>query len=216
MTSVDVVTAAWTAAGQPRRADAIGAAVASCARCAASAELVPTRRVVSKVFTAFDGWTEPSGTGLCPPCCWAYTHPDLRLLPHLVSQQPTLASLALTETYALLAAGPLEPERALTVPLRPGRKHLLPASRWGQVTLDDVAVAWRLSDSLGLRTVARLRSLGFGTRMLSEPAPAWSVLRRHPRVEWRQISADWARLQRWRPRSPWLSLALHLTLKEPR
>lgn len=210
---MDVLTAAWTAAGQPGTPHS--ATDGACARCACSAPLVSTRLVVSKVFTAFDGWADPSAPGLCPPCCWAYTSPELRLRPHLVSQRPGLTPLRLRQAYALLAAGPLDPARALTIPLRPGRKHLMPASRWGQVTLDDVALPWGLDDATGLRTVARLRSLRFGTRMLAAPAPAWSVLRRHPRDAWHQISADWASLKRWRPDSPWLSLALHLTLKEP-
>lgn len=211
---MDVLTAAWTAAGQPR-SQTPTSTVDRCARCGLSAELVSTRQVVSKVFTAFDGWADPSGPGLCPPCCWSYAHPDFRLRPHLVSQQPALTALGLTQACALLSAGPLDPTCALTIPLRPGRKHLIPASQWGQVTLDDVALPWRHLDAAGLRTVARLRGLGFGTRMLAEPAPAWSILHRHPRDEWLAISADWARLQRWRPTSPWLSLALHLTLKEP-
>lgn len=214
---MDVLTAAWVAAGRPCPPRPVeGAVRARCARCAAQSDLVPTRRVVSKVFTAFDGWADPSGFGLCPACCWAYGSTALRQSAHLVSQAPHVGTLAPDEVFALLAARPLDPTHALTVPLRPGRKHLMPRSRWGQVTLDDVAVPWQLSDARRLRTVACLRGLGFGSRMLAEPAPAWSVLRRQPRDQWAQIGADWASLQQWRPASPWLLLALHLTLKEPR
>lgn len=213
---MDVLSAVWVAAGRPCTPPARRALPGRCARCAAQAQLVPTRHVVSKVFTAFDGWADPSGPGLCPSCRWAYANPEFRQRPHLVRQRPDVQALEAAGVYALLSSGPLEPTCALTVPLRPGRKHLVPLARWGQVTLDDLAVPWRTSDAIALRTVGRLRSLGFGSRMLAEPAPAWSVLRQQPRSQWSRISADWASLQCWRPASPWLSLALHLTLKETR
>lgn len=212
-----VLECAWQAAGAPTGAASATATVGGhCARCGTPAPLTATRHVISKVFTGFDTWTNPTGAGLCPTCSWGYTTPALRTHPHLVGQDQTMVRLARPALAGLLAAGPLAADRALIVPLRPGRKHLLPDAAWGRVTLDDIQLPWPAAAAARTAATGRLRRRGFGSRMLTHPAPPWQALRRRPSGEWAAILHDWSQLEPWRPRSPWLDLALYATLQETR
>lgn len=209
---MDVLTAAWLGAGAPARLPAGPAG--QCARCAATGPLTPTRRAVSASFTGYDSWAHPAGGGLCPPCAWAYTTLSLRRVPHLVRRSPaTLTPVSGPDVAALLRTGPLSSDLAVVVPLRPGRKHLLPAATWGQVTVDDARLSWTDADARRLHAVTRLRAQGFGTRMLTAPAPPFRVLHQLPASAWPAVAADWAALTPWRvPPGPWLALALHVTV----
>lgn len=212
---MNVLTAAWAGAGSPTP-PTVG--VGSCARCAQVAALVLARSVVSKVFTGYDDWVCPSGTGLCPACAWGYATASLRGTAHLITRDPaTLDGAGRQGVYALLTAGALGPDVAVVVPLRPGRKHLLPGATWGRVTLDDAQLPWTTQDAHRLGAVAELRAHGFGTRMLTQSCPPFSVLRRLPRRAWPHVMATWQTVDIWRvPASPWLPLALHITHKETR
>ncbi|MDN5768901.1 MAG: hypothetical protein L0H79_17225 [Intrasporangium sp.] len=80
------------------------------------------------------------------------------------------------------------------------------------MTLDDIQLPWTAIEALLLALVAHLRSQGFGTRMLSEPAPPFPVLRRLPASDWAGTMRAWSQLAPWRTTpSPWLDLALHIT-----
>jgi hypothetical protein len=209
---MDVLTAAWTAAGAPTSPSSIHG---PCARCGRQASLTATRTVVSKVFTGFDSWVDPAGAGVCPSCAWGYSTPDLRSSAHLVTRSPKsgLSDLTRPAVLEVLTSGRLNVDAALVVPLKPGRKHLIPDAVWGQVTLDDVHLPWTTADTDRLQVVADLRSRGFGTRMLEEPAPPWPILRRQPHADWIFVMAAWVQLDPWRtPASPWLALALHITV----
>ena len=139
--------------------------------------LTPTSQVVSAKFTGYDDWVGPSRFGVCRDYAWALRTKDLRLYPLLVRHtRPSVTQATRTELAALLA-GPLPVEVAVTVPLRPGRKRLLPSARWGHVTTDNTTMRWGQGDAARLQAMQRLRRSGFGGRMLTGPAPAWQVLR---------------------------------------
>lgn len=209
---MDVLTTAWAAAGT---ADPTDLPVGVCARCGSRGPLQPTFSVISRTFTAFDGWVQPGGPGLCLSCAWGYDTAELRATPHLVTRAAGIRALTRRQVQSLLTAGPLSPEMALAVPLRPGRKHVLPLATWGQIATDDATIAWSTQDSLLLGVVMDLRAHGFGSRMLTEPAPPFSQLRRCHRSQWPQIMNDWTRLTPWRsPCNPWLALSLHITSPE--
>ena len=210
--TVTVSTTAWRAVGAPVRDDSAVGGV--CARCGQPAELTAAHMVVSKSFTAFDDWVDPSGHGLCPGCCWAYTTTELRLTPHLVTADPpALRTLTRLQAGRHLQAGRVDGGHAMILPLRPGRKHLLPSASWGQVTVDDAHLTWTDTDAHRLRTVAFLRQLGFGTRMLAAAAPPFTGLQRLPPRDWTQVTVRWSELDPWRiNNSPWLALALHVTV----
>lgn len=176
----------------------------------------PTRDVVSATFTGYDGWQRPAGEALCPACTWGYTGAGLRASAHLVEGHPPgLAALTRAGLLALLLAGMVPGDRAVVVPLRPGRKHLLPVARWGMVTLDNTWVRWGAGDAGRLSTMLWLRSLGFGSRQLLSPAPAYPVLARHPAGMVRAVLAAWAALDVWRTGdNPWLALAVHASTPE--
>lgn len=212
-----VLECAWRAASATTNAgSAVDQLVGSCARCDVRAKLTPTRDVISKVFTAFDSWVNPSGAGLCPICTWGYTTPELRAHPLLISQDQTMVRLTRPVLTALLTAGPLAANLAVIVPLHPGRKHLLPDATWGRLTLDDIQLPWTAAAAARTTATVRLRGRGFGSRMLTQPAPPWPALHRRPASEWAAILDDWSQLEPWRPRSPWLDLALYATLQETR
>lgn len=210
---MDVLTAAWSAAAPATDVSAIHG---PCARCSSPGAAIATRSVVSKTFTGYASWVNPSGPSICARCAWAYQTPQLRLNPHLVTGRPSLTPLTRPALAALLAGGQLDVTTALIVPLRPGRKHLIPEAGWGRITLDDVQLPWTGHDATRLNIVIDLRSLGFGSRMLTATAPPWLVLRRLPATSWGQIMHSWQQLQPWRtPASPWLALALHATSTLP-
>ena len=58
---MDVLTAAWTAAGRPQ--PGLDSQDDRCARCGQAGPVVALRAVISRIFTAYDGWTDPTGTG---------------------------------------------------------------------------------------------------------------------------------------------------------
>ena len=230
---MDVLTAAYTATHPATATATVDPDVAArrCARCArptSSTTLAST--VVSKVFTAYDDWHDCGASGvLCPICTWGYRTPQLRLVPHQVlagtsspagagAATPSVA-MAAPRLHALTArhvvdvlTEPIDPRTALIVPLRPGRKHLLPNAGWGKVTVDDAQLSWTAADAHRLHLVRRLRQAGFGSRQLAEPAPPYPVLRRAPASSWTQIITDWALLTPWRNRQIWLDLACVITI----
>lgn len=210
---MDVLTAAWTAAGQPSVTTTRVIGAGPCARCRDWAEqLVATRAVISKTFTGYDTWAEPTGAGLCQACSWGYRTPSLRAQPHLVTAgpRPRLEPLDSGGLSAALAV-PVGSSSAVVVPLRRGRKHVLVTAAWGRVTVDDAHLPWTTGDAARLEAMHRLRELGFGPRMLTEPVPPWPVLRRLPGPSWQPTITDWDALRPWRARRLFLDLALLAT-----
>lgn len=213
---MDLVMLAWQAAGSPTvKADQVLTGL--CSRCSTpTSHGVPTRACISKKFTAFESWDNPRGQLLCPACAWSYREPALRTRAHILTQRLTLTAATTTELCADLLTGPLNPTRALVIPLRPGRKHLIHHATWGRIALDDTTVTWTAADAGRLEATLRLRRHGFGPRMLTQPAPCWDVLYSIPRNHWAAITLDWNALNPWRA-TPWLPLALYLTtIKENR
>ncbi len=206
---MDVLTAAWLAAGQPEVMPPGGDGV--CARCRRRAPLVPVRAVISGKFTGWERWADPCGSGVCPSCAWGYRDPVLRRAPTCVTARPPRITHPAPGELAAVLAAPLRQDMALSVPLRPGRKHLLPAAAWGRIITGDAHLAWTRGDVARLDVMTRLRDDGFGSRMLAAPAPAFGVLRRLPPERQRGVLAEWADLAAWRSRRPWLDLALHVT-----
>jgi hypothetical protein len=209
---MDVITAAWQAAGRPQPPQTAGSG--RCARCGTAAVLAATRNVVSGTFTGWDGWAHLASRGLCPPCAWAYRGPALRLQPTWVTAQPAITHPALPELAAMLR-WPLSADAAVAVPLRPGRKHLLPSAAWGTVTTGDATLPWTAQDGRRLQVMQRLRVAGFGSRMLAAAAPAFAVLRLLPSAQRAEVMGDWEVLRPWRDRLPWLHLGLRLTMPPP-
>lgn len=205
----DVVVVAWRASGSPTPAGAMRQGV--CARCGLDTLVTSTAGVVSDTFTGFDAWAHPGGPTMCAACAFAYT-PRLRSSAHQITRDPgVLEALSRTEAGCVLSGGSLSPDVAVLVPLRAGRKHLLPDARWGCVRVDDATLGWSHQDAARLRSVARLVAAGFPRGCLAEPAPPHRFLSRIPRQDWAGIFVAWDLISRWRtPASPWLALAGHL------
>lgn len=172
-----------------------------------------TRSVVSKTFTGYDRWAAPAGTGLCRACVWTYTDPGLRSLPHLVTRSPaTLAALGRRDVFAHLAAGALTPDAALSVPLRPGRQHVMAHATWGRIAIERTCLPWSARDALRLTVLAGLRERGFTPRMMTAPAPDFTALHALPRGEWALVIEGWKALAPWREEpSLWMAVAVFAT-----
>ncbi|MFD7161735.1 hypothetical protein ACFV9C_44620 [Kribbella sp. NPDC059898] len=206
---VDVVTAGWIGAKGPHPADLTEAG--RCARCGEAGNLSKIGSVVSKNFTAFDSWRDPAGQGLCSACSWGYRTTGLRQHAHLITHAPsTLRCLTLPELGQVLTR-PLSRQAALVVPLRAGRRHLVPEATWGRVTLEGTSVPWTPADVERLGVMRRLRTYGFTRQAFAEQAPPFAVFRRLPSTRWPDIIIGWAELQPWRDRDLWLRLGLLAT-----
>ncbi len=208
---MDVLYAAWVAAGAP------GADLADeaeqCAQCGRPGAGLPVSAAVSKVFTGFDRWQQPTGRTLCPACAWSYRSPSLRTEVHLVRQDgPTLEPIAQPARWLLEADGDLR-SVCLIVPLRPGRKHLLPSAAWHTITTDDVTVSWSAAENERLTALRWLQSAGFTVPALRAAAPPWAALSRVERSRWGQVLHAWSELDPWRANSLWFDLAAALTRK---
>jgi hypothetical protein len=206
-----VLGVAWASSGSPSGAVASVGREGNCARCGLAGRLVAVRSVVSKVFTGFDDWVDPTAWGVCEACAWGHTTPALRSMPHLVERTGRLRSLTRAETGHLLV-DELGPGACLVVPLRAGRKHVLPGAVWGRVCVDDAHLPWTSREVRLLELVSWLRELGFGSRMLLEDAPAYGVFAKLDPALWGQVQEAWTQLAVWRRSDgPWMALAVHVT-----
>lgn len=171
------------------------------------------RSVISKSFTGFDGWVSPAGSHLCGACRWSYTDPGLRRVPHLITREPAgIREQTLAQVQELLGRGAVGGAIALVVPLRPGRKHILPDASWGRVNIDNAQLSWTVQDAGRLQAMVELRAMGFGTRMLCSPTPAYPVLRSLPAESWARVLQLWDQVEPWRTSdNPWLDLAVRIT-----
>lgn len=213
---LEVVQAAWVAAGRPSESGRAGAAVIdSCARCGSYGVLTDVRHVVSRSFTGRDHWSTPGGSGLCSACTWAYRAPELRRAAHVIvsGQQPALRCLDASSLFEVLSH-PVGPHIAVTVP-RSGRKHLLPGARWGRLVLDDVALPWAGADAARLGVMDEVRHLGASDADLRQPAPPWPLIQAAgPQGRARLVQA-WDELRGWRSQPAHLEAALIAT-RRPR
>lgn len=211
-TGQDVVWVAYTAAeGVPETATPTDRA-AGCARCGrATTEMTPAGKVVSRRFTGFESWTNLSGRCLCAVCVWVYRHKPPRTDAHIVTRGPMTLRAANPALLHQVFSAPVDANTAVIVPLRPGRKHLLPDARWGQVTVDDTSLAWTAADAARLEVLRRLRACGFSERMLRDDSPAYPVLRRVAAEQWPQVFDDWNHLAPWRHADPWWQVGLRAT-----
>lgn len=209
---VDVVRAAWVAAGRPRVPGLPSASVVGrCARCGDSGVLVEVRRVVSRSFTGRDYWTLPGGAGLCSACTWAYQEPALRKRAHVVlgHRQPALHALDSSGLLEVLARE-VDSQTVVTVP-RSGRKHLLPNAQWGRVLLDDIALPWSRADAARLTVLEEVRGLGASDTDLRQSAPPWPLVQTAGPAQRLQLVQAWDELRLWRNRPPHLEVALVAT-----
>lgn len=208
---MNLVATAWQATGSPTPHEH-SSSHGTCSRCGQqTTEGTPVRAVISPQFTAFDSWVNPRGAVLCPSCTWSYTTPQLRSMAHVLTQRPgALSAISAGELCSELLTGPLMPTRAVIVPLRPRRKHLIQEAAWGHVTVDDATVTWSALDAARLQAMHRLRGYGFTRAALESPAPPYPLLRTLPPSQWGAVQTDWDILRDWRS-SPWFALGLYLT-----
>ncbi|WP_257226594.1 hypothetical protein [Rhodococcus opacus] len=206
----DVVWAAYAAAVRiPEHAVPVDR-VAGCARCGlVTTVMTPVGQVISRRFTGLEHWTNLAGRHLCQVCVWVYRHRPLRTHAHVVTRRPGALTQGNRQLLRQVLSAPVSSDVAVIVPLRPGRKHLLPAAQWGHVTTDDSHLTWSESDAARLTVMSRLRRLGFTETMLSDEAPRYAILHRVPADQWAMVFDDWERLDAWRHADPWWQVRIH-------
>ncbi|MDV7246387.1 MULTISPECIES: hypothetical protein [Rhodococcus] len=209
---IDVVWAAYTAAVEPVDAASPDDRMTGCARCGrTTAVMSPVGQVISRRFTGFESWTNLSGRNLCQVCVWGYRHRPLRTDVHVVTRNPATLTSATPALLHRVLSTTVDADTAVIVPLRPGRKHLIPDARWGLVTVDDTRLPWQDHDAGRLAVLHRLRGHGFTETVLREDTPAYAVLRRIPADQWPQVFDDWNRLAPWRRAQPWWEVGIRAT-----
>jgi|UPI0008383E29 hypothetical protein len=209
--ALDVVTTAFIArTGAAVSRDHAGSTCeTACARCgrATAGGGLRVRDTVSRTFTGFDGWTDIAAPTLCRVCVWAYSTKALRSELMLVTSDPPRATTLSVARLRTVLKHELPSDIAVVVPLRPGRKHILPHAMWGRVAVDDIALPWVVTDADRLSAVIRLRRHGFSLAALGRDAPAYGTLKTLPRRTWASIFVDWDNLAPWRRRPLYLDLA---------
>jgi len=106
-------------------------------------------------------------------------------------------------TLAELLSHPVTEQTAVVLPLRPGRKHLLPEARWGHVVVDDVAVRWGGAEVILRAEMAWLRARDFSVSMIHDGTPDVGILRRIPTDELADVLESLERVRRWRRSPQW-------------
>lgn len=199
--------AAWRA----EHPDVDLAAGGQCARCAGAAGAIPVEQVVSRKFTAWDTWSAVDADLLCPPCAWSYRTTRLRSQVLLITCDPDFPTSTALDPSGLrqALAGPVPSHVAVSLPLRAGRKHVLPVAGLGQVCVDGTNIAWSPGDAHRLDLVAHLRSTGAPARAFYDPAPPWGPLSRS--TDPTRVLDFWAELEPWRASRVWLEAALAAT-----
>ncbi len=207
----DVARAAWAAHGSPVLAGLPWIDKGSwCARCGRGGVSVDASKVVSEKWAGWDSWRRSANARLCAGCVWAYRAPGLRAGMFWVTQEPRFEIVTAGRVCELLRQ-PIPEDSAVVVPLRFNRKHVVPQAQWGTVRVDDVSLPWTRGDADRLAAVLRLRSDGFGGRMLALTSPPWPVLSKIGLPRRAEVFADWHLLDRWRPAHPGFDLAVVLS-----
>lgn len=214
----DVVSVAWKATGSPTTIDPPASSTqepGACARCGETDSLTPIRKVLSRNFTAFDGWSCLNSAGLCRACSWAYRHPLLRTVPHLVVRWPELIQPLTPEGLSATLSRSLSTNLAVVVPLRAGRKHAVSAATWGHVVADDVLLTWTATDADRLTIVHSLHDLGVSHKAMTGPVPPYTVLRSLSPDLVAQVLAWWEQLAPWRGQPMRFQLAAKTRAHQP-
>lgn len=209
MNHSDVAHVAYAAAvGDPETVTPVATA-AGCARCGAqTAVMTPVGQVVSRRFTGYEGWGDPSSSQLCSVCVWLYRHRPLRHKAYVVTRDPDALRVAPPAVLRTILGAPIEANTAVIVPLVPGRKHILPQAQWGHVSVDDTTLVWRQADASRLGALARLRDAGFSESAAAADAPKFTALQKIPRPRWQEVFDDWAIVEPWRSAKPWMEVGL--------
>ena len=183
-----------------------------CARCGRDGAATPTGQVVSRSFTAYDSWQDPSGDLVCPVCVWGHLGVGVRNdIRHVHRDPPRDRVMSTHDAFDLLATEPIPPGQAVVIPLRPRRKHILPQAIWGRVMADDVGITWVRADTKRLATVRDLRESGVTPAQLYAPAPPHHVVNAAGSKA-ADVLAAWTALRPWRsPRNPWMAAAIRVT-----
>lgn len=205
----DVVEVAWRANGSPAVVSTPpAAALGPCSRCSTEDRLAPTLSVVSRNFSSYDGWADPSGPGLCRACTWAYRNPMLRTVPHLIVRWPELLQPLDCAGLSAVLDRPVDANSAVVVPLRPGRKHVVSGASWGHVVTDDQLLTWGSLDVARLHLVRTLRESGFSAADLHQPAPPYPMVTQLDPAQLAWVLDAWEELRPWRSRPAWLQVAV--------
>lgn len=191
-----VSIAVYDAAGSPRPHSALSYSTGLCGMCGLVEMSAPAKDFVSKNFGSWAEITvdtERNGRYLCAPCAWALKEPDLRYKASVITTNPSLAYPSQAELQDVLLRGPLPNTTAVMVPVS-GKKAIILSAKFGMVSSDFGSLHWQPSHSVALRSILRLRTLGFKESGFVEPFPPMVTLMGLPREERLEAQHLWQSL----------------------
>lgn len=130
-----------------------------CSHCGQVGNVVLAKRVVSKVFTNWDHYSNIDKPVWCNPCIWAFSEKNNRSEAIAVIND-TMYTCYQIQSLKELFKTSLSEKSFVSVALKKN-KHVLPYAQWGHVRIEDLTFRWAERESNWLITIEYLNSMGF-------------------------------------------------------
>lgn len=180
-----------------------------CSHCGQNGKAVMAKRIVSKLFTNWDAYSNIDKPLLCNPCIWAFSEKDNRSEAILFIED-TLYTGYQIQSMKDLMKQPLSGDSFMSAGLRKN-KHVLPYAKWGHVRIEDLNFKWSVRETHWLSIVERLNSLGFALGDIkNDDSPSFSTIVKLNKDEAKEAYALWKELIPLRKLSPVFSFILEL------
>lgn len=164
-----------------------------CSHCGQNGNTVLAKRIVSKLFTNWDAYSNIDKPLLCNPCIWAFSEKDNRSEAIAFIDNTLYTGYQLQSMKDLLKQ-PLSGDSFVSVALRKN-KHVLPYAQWGYVRIEDLNFKWSDRETNWLNIVERLNNLGFTLGDIkNDDSPSFSTIIKLDREESQEAYALWQEL----------------------
>lgn len=208
-----VSIAVYAAAGSPRPHSELSYSTGLCGMCGRQESSAAAKGYVSKNFGSWGEIavdTERGGRFLCAPCGWALRESDLRYKASIITSEPSLAYPGQLELQQILLNGPVPSTTAVMVPVS-GKKAIILSAKFGMLSSDFGSLYWQPGHSAALKSILRLREIGFKESGFIETFPPMVTLMgldREQRVESQRL---WQSLATVRQDRTFLPLAIRIS-----
>lgn len=180
-----------------------------CSHCGQIGNTVLAKRIVSKVFTNWDVYSNTDKPLLCNPCIWSFSEKDNRS-EAIVFISDTLYTGYQLQSMKDLLKSPLSEDSFVSAAIRKN-KHVLPYAQWGHVRIEDLNFKWSDRETHWLEIVERLNNLGFTLGDIkNDDSPSFSAIVQLNKEEAQEAYALWEELVPLRKLSHLFSFILEL------
>ena len=208
-----VSIAVYSAAGSPRPHSQLSYSAGLCGMCGRQEESAPAKDYVSKNFGSWGEIAVDADRGgrfLCAPCGWALRESDLRYKASIITADPSLTYPGQSDLQQILLAGPLPSTTAVMVPVS-GKKAIILSAKFGMVASDFGSMHWQHGHSQALKSMLRLREIGFKESGFIEPLPPMVTLMGLDRDQRMESQRLWQALATVRQDRTFLPLAIRIS-----